>query len=399
MKKHFILICFLLPFLFGCSIFSRQEINPIFDETIAPDISGAGSGQVEKTPLVFTLPTSTPTGRELTAEDKETFEQNRLLGKGITLLLTQDEEMVPDQGVLPDDKYFQAIKDAGFTSVNIPMAWSYLSQAEAPYEIDPEAYLWLDPILEKLDKLDLTVVLYFAGFQEFEETPRVNTERFLMLWEQVADHYKNYPDNLFFGLYFIPSGTLSTTWNDVANQAIAKIRETNPERIVVLGETFFGPGSGPETLISFKLPENDRHLILYLIYFDPFQLTFYGNFGDGDGDDDGDNDNDQNNRPFPTMAPITWTATDKEVKEITDFMNQSEQFTRTSGRPLNLLAFGCSNLSDEESCAKWINAVARAAEEIDMSWSYFAFINGPLSAYDYEKDTWDSTVINALFPK
>lgn len=378
LNKRFLQWLLILLILF--LITACQKIEPLVNLTPEAQSGTNQPGQVTKTAFVASLPTSTPVGRKLTQADEFTVEQNQRLGRGITFIVSDEQGQADRNGALPDPGYFEAIKLAGFNSINLPIDWSIFTERDAPYQINQEGYEFIDEIINQMIELDLPVVLYFAGDEELQDSPRVHKDRFLSMWEQVADHYKKYPDSLYFGLYFNPQGTLGTTsWNEFANLAIVQIRKTNPERTIIVQASSFNISE----LFGFTLPDDDRNLIASFFYFTPFQFTFQGMFEGPDG-----------NQP----EPVTWTGSEEELKILRETMETAKKYSNGSARPVNIVAFTCADGADPVSRNLWINSVARFAEEYGISWSYLAFFMDPFSAYNIETDAWDQNILQALIP-
>ncbi len=382
MNKKTKITYLVLPIVGLILLAACNTLQPLITQTPEEKSSSGKPALTTKTPLVANLPTSTPASRQLSEDDQNTFEQNRLLGRGITFIISDEEGQTNGFGALPETRYFEAIKQAGFNSINLPIDWSVFTETDPPYQIDPEGFEYVDEIIDRIMGLDMPVVLYFGGDQALQDLPRLHKDRFLSMWDQVADHYKGYPENLYFGLYFNPQGTLGTTsWNEFANLAITQIRKTNPGRTILVQTGTFNA----TTMVGFTLPEDDRGLIVSFFYFSPFQFTFQGMEFGGPNDEETD--------------PIAWTASEEEVKLLQDTMETVKKYSGSSGRPANLVAFGCTEGADAVSRNLWISSVAREAEENDFSWGYLAFFMQPFSsAYDIEADAWDQNILQALIP-
>ena len=72
-------------------------------------------------------------------------------------------------------------------------------------------------------------------------------ERFLSQWSQIAKHFKDYPAELLFEVLNEPHGDLTPQlWNSFFADALEVIRETNPDRVVLMGTANYGgPGGLP----------------------------------------------------------------------------------------------------------------------------------------------------------
>ena len=67
-------------------------------------------------------------------------------------------------------------------------------------------------------------------------------------------------------------------------------------------------------------------------------------------------------------------------------------------RPLYLGEFGVSEQADEEARASWTRAVAREAEQLSFSWSYWQFSSN-FGAYDIATESWDQQMLRALMDR
>lgn len=395
----FLLLLILFSLLAACSGSTPTSILGPNNQS-GQDTSDS-SATVTRTPLVVQLPTATAQGRVITEKDTFVYEQNQRLGKGIVLLPysmqeetqeDQSEQEQPSRGDERDEQHtpvfnleflndgnFEIIKEAGFNSVILPVAWSYYANQDAPYEMD---LIFLDSISTVIDRLiarNLNVVLYFDDYPELNDEPRLHQERFLAIWDQVADYLNGKPDQLLFGIYMNPQGTFaSTSWNDTAIDAINIIRETNPERTLLLGADFFNPNFLP----GFQLPEDDRNIIVTFSFFQPFQFTVQGM-----------------NDYLEQFVGTTWNGTDEELALIHSTMDSVAKYSQNNARPVALTAFGCTQEAEKASRARWLHAVARAAEDRNMSWFYYAFADFPFSIFAFELNAWDQNALQALIPE
>ncbi len=396
MNKYFLslMVVFFALILIACN--PSPEIEPLIPESAGVDTFEETAGT--STPVVAILPTATEAGRARTEKDEFVFEQSQRLAKGITVLPLAAPEESPDEElegepvdfdprlypISIDEKHILAIKEAGFDSVLLPVSWSFFAQEQSPYELD---VLFLDDITQLVDGFlaaDLAVALYFDDYPELNEEPRLHTERFLDIWEQLSDHFKDYPEELLFGIYLNPQGTFATTsWNDTANDTIKLIRKSNPDRTLMLGADFFNPNFLP----GFNLPEEDRNLIVTFSFFQPFRFTVQGI-----------------NQYLEQFIGTTWDGTEEEKDELNRTMDSVAEYSRKNARPVVMSSFGVTQVADSASRGRWLNAVTRAAEEREISWFILGFGNAspdmfPFGIYDFETETWDNNTLLAIFPE
>ena len=205
------------------------------------------------------------------------FEINKLIGRGVDLGNTLDREIEKDDewSWIVKDEDFQAIKDAGFNSVRLTVRWSTRTMKKPPYTIDPNFLKRVDDAVNSALSRHLTIIINYQNFFEFYKNPDGLKPMLLATWEQLAEHYKDYPNTLLFELLNEPQGRLDANeWNALIKETLDVVRKTNPNRMVIIGPANFNH-IVPE-LRHLELPENDRNIILTIHYYDPYHFTHQG---------------------------------------------------------------------------------------------------------------------------
>ena len=65
--------------------------------------------------------------------------RNQMIGRGINFGNALEAPNEGDWGLVIKESYIQAVKDAGFSSVRLPICWSAHTGSTAPYPIDPQS--------------------------------------------------------------------------------------------------------------------------------------------------------------------------------------------------------------------------------------------------------------------
>jgi endoglucanase len=217
-------------------------------------------------------------------------------------------------------------------------------------------------------------------YEEIFGNPDGQQERFLALWEQIADHYQEYPPELLFEILNEPQGRLSASkWNQVLVAALAVIRETNPTRNVIIGPAQWNGIAGLDTL---QLPAEDRHIIATVHYYEPFEFTHQGAEWVSGSD---------------AWLGVTWRDTRGQKAALSVDLEMAAAWAEANSRPLYLGEFGAYGRADIESRALWTASVARQAEERGMSWAYWDFCAG-FGVYDAQQGEWNEALRKALLP-
>jgi endoglucanase len=371
-----------LVLLTGCTAPTAIKVAPAASPSQSSLVTaGETAPASEATPAPTRTLMPSPTVRPTTADDVFAFEQNRRLGRGVNLGNALEAPVEGEWGVMLEEGYFDLIKEAGFSMVRVPIRWSAHAAAESPYAINPALFERVDWVIEQATRRGLAVVINIHHYEEIMESPRLHKERFLALWEQIAKRYQDQPDSVMFELLNEPNGTLSaTSWNDFAAEAIASIRRTNPERILIAGP---GDWNALRSLVGLQLPEADRRIIVTFHYYLPFQFTHQGADWVADSE--------------PWLGTM-WNGTEDDQKPIRTDFDTAAKWAEKNGRPLFLGEFGAFSKADMDSRARWTSFVARQAEERGFSWAYWEFCSG-FGVYDAARRAWNAAILRALIPE
>jgi len=310
------------------------------------------------------------------------FKMNEKLGRGVNLGNALDAPNEGEWGFTLEEEYFQAVKDAGFNSVRIPARWSAHALDKPPYTIDPVFMKRVDWAVNCALSRDLPVMLNVHHYLELFSDPANHQERFLAIWKQIAEHYKGYPDTLLLEPLNEPQGKIQVTgWNTLLNKAIAVIRRSNPNRIIVIGPAW---ANTIGNIRSLELPKADRNIIVTIHYYDPLEFTHQGASWVTDRDSN-------------AWMGTKWTGTGTEKKAVTDAFDTATAWAKKNNRPINLGEFGTYEKADMESRARYTKFVADAAVERDFSFHYWQF-DSDFAVYDTKNKTWIKPLLDALLP-
>jgi len=311
------------------------------------------------------------------------FKQNKKLGRGINLGNALEAPREGAWGVTLKEKYFKIIKDAGFDSVRIPIRWSAHADKKKSYKIDKNFFDRVDWAIDNAFKNKLNIVINIHHYEELMKDPKNHQKRFLFLWKQIAEHYKKYPDNLFFELLNEPCHQMdSATWNTLLIKALNIVRKSNPERTIIIGPVRWNK---IDELDSLKLPDNDRNIIVTIHYYEPIIFTHQGSHW-------------ANNEKVRNAKDVKWTGSDNEKKDVTDKFIKAFNWAKKENRPLYLGEFGVLNTADMTSRALWNKFIKETAEKNNMSWAYWEFCS-TFGAYNQHFQKWYDELLNALITK
>ena len=326
------------------------------------------------------VPGQTPTLKPVSERDVMAFSQNKRLGRGMNIGNALEAPKEGDWGVRLTPELFHLIKDKSFNSVRLPIRWSGHTSSSAPFTIDPAFLSRVDWAVKQCLDRNLVVVLDMHAYDEVMGDPNTEKAKFMALWTQISTHYKDYSDNVYFELLNEPTGMLATiSLNDFYNEAIQIIRRTNPNRTIVLG-----PGGyySISWLDYLSIDEGDRNIIISVHYYSPFHFTHQGaEWVDGS---------------TPWLGS-RWTGSQKDKDDIANDFAMAVKWANQYDRPIFLGEFGAYSKAPMDDRAKWTNEVARQAESLGWSWSYWEFCSG-FGIYNLADKSWNEPLVKALIP-
>ena len=295
------------------------------------------------------------------------WEMVKRMGRGINLGNTLD---APYEGQWADpaqEYYFDDFVDAGFTCVRIPVRWDNHLGTEPPFTIDST---WLDRVEQVVDwALDRNMVTIINSHHDdwlYSNFPD-QLPRFESLWRQIAERFKDKPDNLLFEIINEPYFDLNEQQVDSLNSVILQIiRETNPTRIVILT----GGSENSYKAILHLHPPDDQYLMGYFHYYLPWSFT-----------------NDKKGTWGNAQDKATMDAHFDVVKDWSDQHNI----------PILLGEFGVSVGADRPSLLAWYDYAANGA--IRRGFAFTVWDAGPkANKYTYYRlpGAWDEAQLNVL---
>jgi endoglucanase len=92
-----------------------------------------------------------------------------------------------------------------------------------------------------------------------------------------------------------------------------------------------------------------------------------------------------------------WTGSDAERQRTEADFAKAQAWAAAHGRPVLLGEFGAYDKGDMESRARYTAHVARAAEKLGWSWTYWQF-DSDFVVYDIDQDRWVDPIRRALVP-
>ncbi len=369
--------------------------------------SGGTTGTTAEPNPLLQLPDEPPGEVSMTppgAGALDVFEQNRALGRGINFGNTLDAPVEGSWGVALKPYMFQIVKDVGFDSIRLPVRWSNHAATTAPYTIEPAFFRRIDwAIAHALTRgLRIVVDIHHYGNTNEEgmyDQPAKHHDRFLALWQQIAEHYRDYPKELYFEVLNEPRQALEPLWNQYLAEAVEVIRASNPGRTLVVGGIWWNKW---DALSKVAFPAGDNNIIATFHYYNPYCFTLQDGQTwepackppNGDVKTAG-----TPNWPviYPLVDPNPNTTALAQRKKLEQDMAAAAAWGKAANRPLYMGEFGVSLDSDAKSRVDYIASLARAAEKSGITWGYWELASS-MGLWNQSQLTWDVAILEALLP-
>lgn len=303
------------------------------------------------------------------------------LGHGVNLgnMLEAPHEGDWGQKLRPD--YFPTIRQAGFTLVRLPIRWAAHVSPAPPFTIEPTFFRRVDWAVAQAKQSNLKIILDYHNDDALMKDPDANADRFIAIWKQIAEHYRDQPATILFELLNEPNNKLDGPhWNALLARTLHIVRKSNPTRTVVVGPVLW---NHIEALPQLMLPEGDRNLLVTIHFYDPMSFTHQGaEWIEGS----------------KKWLGNKWLGTNPEKLSVTQAFDSAAAWSVAHQRPIFLGEFGSFNKGDIESRVRWTAFVAQTAESHGFPWAYWEFCS-TFGIYDPVARAWRKPLYDALMEK
>lgn len=304
------------------------------------------------------------------------FTMNSKLGMGINLGNAYEATGLGEWGVNPDSSYFADIANKGFTSIRIPARWSAYALAQEPYTIEPYFLDTIEWAVKQSLQQGLYVVLDMHHYDEMFEDPAAHKSRYLAMWEQIAERFKDYSDSLYLEIFNEPHFDFTPElWNEYLLEGLEIIREKHPTRMVIIGTAEYGGIGGLQKL---QIPASDTCLIVTVHYYNPFEFTHQGATFAG-----------------VTATNVTWDSTAAQIQAVKQDMDIIKTYSQTNNVPIYIGEFGAIQNADDASRARWAGHLRMVFNEYGYSAAYWEYCSG-FGLYDAALDCYYNSLLTAL---
>ena len=306
---------------------------------------------------------------------------NRQLARSINFGNMLDHDREGLVGPVLRDEFVRLTAQAGFSAIRLPIRWEARSDHLPAYAIDPALFERVDRVVTLAQAHGLAVILDMHHYDPMMAQPETELPRFLAVWKQVAEHYRDAPATVMFEVLNEPHRALTQPmWNRMLAAVLPVIRTSNPQRTLIVGGSEW---NGRAALATLALPKDDRNLIATFHYYEPMDVTHQGaEWVNG----------------ASAWLGKTWRGTPAETQHLGEAFDGVAAWARREQRPVFLGEFGAYSRADEATRLAWTKAVREQAEARGFSWGYWELASG-FGVLEPRSLQWRLPLLRSLLPK
>jgi endoglucanase len=305
---------------------------------------------------------------------------------------------------------FAQIASRGFDHVRLPVRFNAHAAESAPYLLDATFMERVDWAIDQALANGLSIVVDFHHYEEIHENPAQHADRFLGIWDQLADRYQDRPLSVVYELLNEPSAALNFQWNEIAARALQVIRAYGSERLVIVDAVSW---ADPNFLAQLALPAGDPNVMASIHSYDPVLFTLQGaEFAGPIFSTTGVI------YPGPPPVPLTpapgaetefWVAdwferyntlpgdsNPSSPAQVARVLDNAARFMAATGKRVYNGEWGCTRLADPASRTRWMRDVRKETERLGMGWAVWDD-GGDISLLNPETGEWNEELLATLF--
>jgi endoglucanase len=333
------------------------------------------------------------------------------LARGMNIGNALDAPQEGEWKVRLSEYHFHAFAEAGFDHVRLPVRFSGHAGGRPPYVLDEGFLQRVDWAIDQATQNRLAVIVDMHHYNELSEHPDDHADRFVALWNQLANRYRGRPRSVVLELLNEPHDKLTADkYNPLIARSLAAVRAIDPARLVIVDGVFW---ANADKLAELELPKGDPNLIVSFHMYQPILFTHQGltAFMSAEYGTKGivfPGPPAEPVRPVSAVSSIGWAsswfdgynhkpAADNPCgpKTIREQFEYATRYAERTGLPMYMGEFGVGDVSDADSRGRWLRAVRTEAERLHIGWAYWDD-GDHFKALDVNRGTWIPNIKDAL---
>ncbi len=167
---------------------------------------------------------------------------------------------------------FINIKSLGCDVIRLPVNLHFMTDGAPNYTIDSLFLFFFDQIVDWAEELELHLILDNHTFDVTENTDPNIGDVLVPVWTQIAQHYRDRTNYLYYEILNEPHGISDQTWNEIQQKAIDAIRAVDQKHTIIIGPAGWNSYNNLRNMPLYT----DNNLIYTFHFYDPFLFTHQG---------------------------------------------------------------------------------------------------------------------------
>lgn len=280
-------------------------------------------------------------------------------------------------------KDLQNIKSLGCDVIRLPINLHAMTNGAPDFTLDPLFLRFLDQVVDWTKALGIHLIIDNHTFDPAVETDPAIKAILLKVWPQVAAHYKDRSDYLYYEVLNEPHGISAMEWSAIQQSVIDAIRVEDTKHYIIVGGTNYNSYTELANLPIYS----DSKLIYTFHFYDPFLFTHQGASWTAPSMAS------LSDVPFPYKASAmpkipndlkgSWIegalnnyANEGTITRVKQLLDIAVAFKTTHNVPVFCGEFGVfMPNSDNAERIAWYEIVRRYLEENDIAWTTWDYTN------------------------
>lgn len=279
---------------------------------------------------------------------------------------------------------FVNIKNLGCDVIRLPINLHFMTDGEPDYNLDPLFLFFLDSAVTWAEDLQIHLLLDNHTFDPSEDTDPGVEQALIKVWTQMAGHYKDRSEYIYYEILNEPHGISDIIWGNIQQNVIDAIREVDTVHTIIVGPAGWNSYNNLDDLPEYT----DDNLIYTFHFYDPFIFTHQGaSWGS------------------PSMEPLagvpfpynvdsmpacpdalkgTWIESsmnnyhnDGTVEKVKELIDIAVDFKNSRNMPVFCGEFGVYiPNSPRQDRINWYDTVRTYLEEVEIPWTIWDYTGG-----------------------
>lgn len=281
-------------------------------------------------------------------------------------------------------KDFEQIKGLGCDVIRLPINLHFMTDGAPNYNLEPLFLQFLDSAVKWAEEVDIHLILDNHTFDPAVSTDPAVGDILVKVWTQMATHYKDASDKIYYEVLNEPHGIANGLWGSIQGRVIDSIRTVDTDHTIIVG----GSDWNSYTTLQGLPLYSDTNLIYTFHFYDPFIFTHQGASWTGPSMED------LGNVPFPydaTKMPGlppslngSWVgnlynnySSDGTIAKMRQLLDIAVQFKNSRKVPIYCGEFGVYiPNSDPQERVNWYDEFHTMLDTSGIAWTMWDYHGG-----------------------